>query len=72
MLRTSDLPIQDVAALLGISVDSIRRWEAAGVIPFRVRRTTLGWRRYSTDEIEKLRALCDERCASMKRNQQPR
>lgn len=35
---------------LGVSVDTLKRWEAAGIIP-KAHRTAGGHRRYSQDDI---------------------
>ncbi len=65
-MNTSDQHIGQVAEQLGVSVPSLRRWEAAGFLPFATRRSTLGWRLYDVDEIEKLRAFCAERRYAIK------
>jgi DNA-binding transcriptional MerR regulator len=50
------LTIGELAAEVGLSVDSIRKAEAEGRIP-RARRTLGGWRVYTPEEVEKLRTL---------------
>lgn len=47
------VPIGDVARLMGVSVDTVRRWEKAGRIT--AHRTPGGQRRFPTTEIERLR-----------------
>ena len=46
------LTIGQAARRLGVSVDTLRRWEAAGLITSR--RTGAGWRRFTTDDLDKL------------------
>ena len=46
------LPIGRAAFLLGVSVDTLRRWESDGKI--KGRRTVGGQRRFPTSEIERL------------------
>lgn len=57
-MNTTDAPelvSTGVAArLLGVSVDTIRRWDAAGVL--RCVRTPGGQRRIAMDEIDRIRA----------------
>lgn len=48
------LPISKAAALLGVSVDTVRRWERAGHITSA--RTLGNQRRYSRSEVERVRA----------------
>jgi putative resolvase len=43
------VPISEAARILGVSVDTLRRWEAAGKI--QVERTPGGHRRYDLDQI---------------------
>ena len=47
------LPIGTAARLLGVSVDTIRRWESAGQITSQ--RTPGGQRRFPRSEIDRLR-----------------
>jgi DNA-binding transcriptional MerR regulator len=72
MSDTTDLPIAEVATRLGISTRSLRRWETLGSMPFKVRRTTLGWRVYSTNEVDQLRAFCAARRESITRSNDPK
>jgi excisionase family DNA binding protein len=46
--------IGEVARRLGVSSDSIRRWEDEGKIP-KPRRTCGGWRTYTDSEIDELK-----------------
>ena len=48
------LPIGDTARLFGVSVETIRRWEASGKIVGT--RTLGGQRRFSRAEIERVKA----------------
>lgn len=48
------IPIGEAARRLGVSVDTIRRWESRGIIT--ATRTPLGQRRFAISEIERLRA----------------
>lgn len=48
------VPIGDVARLLGVSVDTVRRWEKAGRI-CTAQRTPGGQRRFPMAEIDRLR-----------------
>lgn len=48
------LPIGEAARMLGVSVDTIRRWEAKGLIT--ATRTPLGQRRFAASEVERVRA----------------
>lgn len=68
-MNSINMRIKQVAEQLGISLATLRRWEAQGVIP-EVPRTTLGWRLYSPDEIARLRAVCETRCASKRTKSQ--
>lgn len=53
--RSDDLlPIGDTARLLGVSVPTIRRWEAEGKIAGT--RTLGGQRRFARGEIERVKA----------------
>lgn len=47
------LPISKAAALLGVSVDTVRRWERAGHIDST--RTIGGQRRFRRSDVERLR-----------------
>lgn len=47
------LPISKAAALLGVSVDTVRRWERAGHIEST--RTVGGQRRFRRGDVERLR-----------------
>lgn len=46
------LPIGPTARILGVSVDTIRRWESEGKI--KGRRTAGGQRRFPQSEIDRL------------------
>lgn len=48
------LPIGDVARALGVTVATVRRWDAAGHI--RSVRTPGGQRRFERAEVDRLRA----------------
>jgi DNA-binding transcriptional MerR regulator len=48
--------IAELAAELGVSADWLRRLERAGQIP-RSQRDVNGHRRYSTDDLQRLRAV---------------
>lgn len=48
------LPVGDVARMLGVSVPTIRRWEAEGKISGT--RTLGGQRRFARSEIERVKA----------------
>lgn len=49
------LPIGDAARLLGVSVGTVRRWEAEKKI--KSIRTPGGQRRFRLDEVERVREL---------------
>jgi DNA-binding transcriptional MerR regulator len=69
---TFGLAIGEVARRVGVSIQSIRRGESEGCLPFEVQRTTMGWRRFAVEDVEKLQVFCDERRSAMKRNNQPK
>ena len=46
------LTIGQAARRLGVSIDTLRRWEANGIIT--AVRTPGGWRRFPSDEVERL------------------
>ena len=48
------IPIGEAARLLGVSVETVRRWEARGIIA--ATRTPLGQRRFAVTEVERVRA----------------
>lgn len=48
------LPIGDVAKLLGVSVETVRRWDRAGQI--KSTRTPGGQRRFASSEVDRLRS----------------
>ena len=48
------IPIGEAARMLGVSVDTLRRWEAAGHID--ATRTPTGQRRFAITEIERVRS----------------
>lgn len=48
------LPVGDVARMLGVSVPTIRRWEAEGKISGT--RTLGGQRRFARSEVERVKA----------------
>lgn len=48
--------IGTVARLLSIDITTLRRYEKAGKIP-KARRTPLGFRVYSEDDIERLKTI---------------
>jgi len=51
------LPIREVAAILDVSIDLLRKWDRMGDdAPLRsAKRTGGGWRLYSESEVEALR-----------------
>lgn len=48
------LPIGDVARMMGVSVPTVRRWEAEGKISGT--RTLGGQRRFTRSEVERVKA----------------
>ena len=50
------LPIGEAARLLGVSVETVRRWERQGRIT-PARRTLGGQRRFLRDDIAKIKAV---------------
>lgn len=52
--RAELIPIGEAARILGVSVDTLRRWESKGIIA--ATRTPLGQRRFATSEIERVAA----------------
>lgn len=48
------LPIGEVARLLGVSVETIRRWDKEGLI--QSSRTLGGQRRFARSEVERAKA----------------
>jgi molybdopterin-binding protein len=52
MARDDGLPLGDAARALGVSVDTLRRWERAGKL--RTKRDAANRRRVSRGEIERL------------------
>lgn len=46
------IPIGEAARLLGVSVDTVRRWEGRGYIA--AVRTPTGQRRFNRDDVERL------------------
>lgn len=48
---------QEVAQLLGISKQTLFRYEKRGIFPRANRNFINRWREYSTEEIEKLRQI---------------
>lgn len=52
-LTGAKLPIGDVARIFGVSIGTIRNWERDGRI--RAERTLGGQRRFTTEEIERVR-----------------
>lgn len=57
-LPTDLLPVGDVARLLGVSVPTIRRWEAEGKISGT--RTLGGQRRFTRAEVERVKAASEK------------
>ena len=53
--RGNDMTIKDAAAQSGLSVDTIRFYEKAGMLP-RIRRDGRGWRLFDKDVLD---WLCD-------------
>jgi hypothetical protein len=49
---------RDAARMLGVDVNTWRRWEREGLIPFGERHTRAGVRAYSLAEVERLVAEC--------------
>lgn len=49
------LPIGETAKLLGVSVETIRRWDREGLITST--RTLGGQRRFARSEIERVRSV---------------
>jgi len=57
MLENKLLTAQEVAEKLGISKQTLFRYEKRGVFP-RARRNMINrWRQYSVDEVRKLREI---------------
>lgn len=56
ILRDDDdlIPIGDAARILGVSLDTLRRWSAAGRLPVVVMPS--GHRRFRVRDIEAIRA----------------
>ena len=52
MTRDEGLPLGDAARAIGVSVDTLRRWERAGKL--RTRRDSANRRRVSRREVERL------------------
>ncbi|TME62654.1 MAG: MerR family DNA-binding transcriptional regulator [Chloroflexi bacterium] len=52
--RDGDLRVGEAAELIGVSVDTLRRWEAAGRL--RVRRSPGGQRLVSVEDVRRLQA----------------
>jgi molybdopterin-binding protein len=52
MARDDGLPLGDAARALGVSVDTLRRWERAGKL--RTRRDSANRRRVTRREVERL------------------
>ena len=52
MAKDDGLPLGDAARALGVSVDTLRRWERAGKL--RTRRDSANRRRVSRREVERL------------------
>ena len=50
------------ANALGVSIDTLRRWEKAGKIT--VRRTPGGQRRFPTSEVDRLRGMTTDAVAT--------
>jgi len=48
------ITIGEVSRRLGISPDTLKRWESDGKIP-KPRRTCGGWRTYSDDDLREIR-----------------
>lgn len=47
---------KEIADRLGLSPETLRRWERAGLIE-KPTRDEKGWRKYSEDDLPRLRAL---------------
>lgn len=52
------IPIGEAARQLGVSVDTIRRWEARGIIA--ATRTPLGQRRFDVTEVQRVKAAAPQ------------
>ncbi|MFC1872147.1 MerR family transcriptional regulator [Chloroflexota bacterium] len=52
--------VGDVAVMLNVSSQSLRRWEVDGYIPTPTRRPT-GRREYTEEDIEKIKDYLSER-----------
>lgn len=50
------LTIGELARRLGVSADTLKRWEENGKIP-KPRRTIGGWRIYSEDEVKRIERM---------------
>lgn len=51
------VPIGEAARLLGVTVETVRRWERAGRI--QAQRTPGGQRRFPVSEVERLRGTTE-------------
>ncbi len=63
-LATAPLEIGDVARALGVSVDTVRRWERERVIAPAV-RTSSGRRVFSPADVEAIRRAREDRAAAL-------
>lgn len=59
-LRAKHLTVADVAAHLGIGVDTVRRLERIGRIPLAQRDTISGYRIYDDVAIERIREAIEQ------------
>ncbi len=53
--------ITQAAAAVGCHPSTLRRWDRDGLLPFPIRRDSLGYRAFSDDDIEQLRLFVEER-----------
>ena len=56
-MRKQYLSVQEVAVKLGISKQTIIRYEKKGVFPKPKRNLVNGWREYTESDVSKLRVI---------------
>ncbi len=56
MIPDKVLKIHNVAKELGVSIQTIKNFEKAGILP-KARRDSKGWRYYTQEDLIKIKAL---------------
>jgi len=62
--------IKDLAKELGVSIQTIKNYEASGTLP-NAKRDAKGWRYYTEEDILKIKALFQEEITSLPSSRRP-